>query len=201
MKTIAQLTSVVFHPIFYFTYLFVIYWQLYPFYNSGLRGNGELIMLGIIFFNTALLPSLIILLRRKGLFNQSLSDRRQTLFFTAMIYGMSVYFFNNRLLPEALILCLLVIALGLLIGIVINRRFKISLHASGVAGLVGFLVAFNQELGAYFYHVLILATLVAGMVGFSRLYLKAHTEKELYTGYALGFGWAYFGLSIGFYFI
>ncbi len=67
--------------------------------------------------------------------------------------------------------------------------WKISAHAAGVVGWLGFVLALQQTYPTTntLFWPLILAILLSGLVSWSRLYLNAHKPKEIFAGAALGF--------------
>ncbi len=76
-----------------------------------------------------------------------------------------------------------------LIVILINKKWKISVHAAGAAGPAA---ALTFVLGATGLWTLILLTLV----GWSRIKLKCHSLSQVSAGALLGFGSAYFQIYL-----
>ena len=77
--------------------------------------------------------------------------------------------------------------LAVLATLIINLKYKISIHmvgAGGLVALIGFL-AFYLRVNLQFY--LILSLLLAGITGTSRLFLKAHSPDQIYVGFLTGF--------------
>ena len=69
----------------------------------------------------------------------------------------------------------------------LNIYFKISLHATGVGILTGFIFAYISEQLFFQLWILIFVLLVSGIVLSSRLYLNKHNPIELISGYFLSF--------------
>jgi membrane-associated phospholipid phosphatase len=67
----------------------------------------------------------------------------------------------------------------------INRWIKISLHAGGAGILTGFIFAYVAEQIEYQFWILIFVILASGITISARLYLKKHTQTEVYTGWLL----------------
>jgi len=67
----------------------------------------------------------------------------------------------------------------------INRWIKISLHAGGAGILTGFLLAYASAQVEFETWILIVAFLASGLTLTARLYLKKHTQLEVYTGWSL----------------
>jgi len=58
---------------------------------------------------------------------------------------------------------------------------------AGIGGLTGMLVAFAPQSEINLIYVIIGAVFVAGLVGFARLKLSAHSSGQVALGYAVGF--------------
>jgi membrane-associated phospholipid phosphatase len=67
----------------------------------------------------------------------------------------------------------------------INRWIKISLHAGGAGILTGFLLAYASAQVEFETWILVAAILASGLTLTARLYLKKHTQLEVYTGWSL----------------
>jgi membrane-associated phospholipid phosphatase len=187
MKGFASFISYLLHPIFLFTYLYAAYWWLFPFPATQLQSQGILLITGILFLNTAVLPVGFLLFRKKSLLKQNLSERRSTILIVMVIYAITYWFFPERFMPEYLKWVLISIVAGMFIAFVISFKFKISLHASGWGGFIAVFLYLLYTYGNVFFYPFMWSVVLGGLVGFSRLYLSAHTNKELYGGYLCGF--------------
>jgi hypothetical protein len=79
-------------------------------------------------------------------------------------------------------------AICLFLNAFITIKFGISSHtiaAGGMVALMFYVVAIQRiaQMEAY----LLISIIVAGLSGSSRLWLQAHTTKQIYWGYLLGF--------------
>lgn len=73
-----------------------------------------------------------------------------------------------------------------------NFYIKISLHAAGIFAVVGAIVGyFNTQVNFNLPFILIL-TMVSGLVSAGRIYLKAHTNREVLIGMVIGFSIEFF---------
>lgn len=94
---------------------------------------------------------------------------------------------------------IILIATTLLIFILmlVSLFYKISIHAAGVGGVVGFLtvLSFNHPESGMI-DALLASIIMSGLVMTSRLYLNVHTPREILAGSILGilicFGALYF---------
>lgn len=77
--------------------------------------------------------------------------------------------------------------IAIMIGLVITLSWKISLHMIGIGGVVGMIVLVSKLGETVLLYPLMLTILIAGIIGFGRLYLKAHNIQQVIAGFFLGF--------------
>jgi membrane-associated phospholipid phosphatase len=116
-------------------------------------------------------------------------ERNMPMILMAIFCFLLFYTFNSIqvILPKYVYgLCL---AGGIIIALfsLLNIYFKISLHATGVGILTGFIFAYISEQLFFQLWILIFVLLVSGIVLSSRLYLNKHNPIELISGYFLSF--------------
>jgi len=192
---LAWAVSVVFHPIFLFTwlvYLITIYFPdlLIPIATSGF---ANLILVALI--GTAIVPSLIVCLymvlvkkqiKIQALFMLNKEDRQIPLIFLATYYTSLSYMLFMGLNNILYIIMVALVGLILFIGIV-NFFWKISNHAAGMGAALGVLLLLNLTDIQHDILIPVLTTLVvSGLVLSARLFLNAHKPKEVYLGYLSG---------------
>ncbi|MEG1545320.1 MAG: hypothetical protein RR382_12505 [Tannerellaceae bacterium] len=190
MRLLANITSILFHPLLMITYGFVLamaftYLAIFPF-------NVKLLLVGMTFFLTAFVPGgLIMLLVKNGAATDlELSNRRERavpyLIFVAsiMICGIFLY---KMMMPFWLLAILGGAALALLLALCINFFWKISAHTIGIGGLLGGIMGIARVHMVNPYWAFIIVLIIAGAVGTSRIFLKRHTPMQVYAGFSLGF--------------
>lgn len=190
MKIFANIVSTVFHPLLMITYgmiltLFYTYLAIYPM-------KLKLIIVGGAFVCTTIIPGLFILLLR---YSGSVSDlevtdrRERVLPFLVMIFSIMVYvFFVRRVqVPFWLIGILVGVAFSLLVALLINFYWKISIHGLGIGGLLGGAMGIARIHMINAYWLFICLILIAGMVASARIILNKHTPMQMYGGICLGF--------------
>ena len=192
MKRIAQIISVVFHPLLIPSYVFLILINTYAQYSVMLPQNYRYLMLLLVFLTSFVLPLLLIMVMLKLKIIESLEmrtkqERALPLLITAGFFYLTYHFLRQAPHFALFNFFMLGSALLAIISLLINYFHKISLHMTGLGGLFGAFTGFSLVLG-YNYTILItVIVLLSGLVGFARLQLKTHTESEIYTGFVLGF--------------
>ncbi len=164
--------------------------------SASLGPELKRIALGLTFVNTFLLPVLFLsALKRIGIVSSlHLNDRKERIVPMAMgvfFYGFNYYLFYSTQYPHIIQQLALAMFLVALISFLVTFITKLSIHAAGVASLFGGLLAFSKVFGLNFSLPLALLGVLAGIVGTSRLLVKAHNERELILGYVLGFSVAF----------
>ena len=78
-------------------------------------------------------------------------------------------------------------AITLMMCLFISYKWKISIHMTGIGGAIGATIVSAIDFFADMHIVVIALIILAGILGTSRLLLKAHSEYQLYSGFLLGF--------------
>lgn len=147
----------------------------------------------ITFVSTFLFPavSVLILLKFKSISDLEIrarADRKLPYIITAVSYTAGYYLIVS-LIPVSKVLNLLLLGAnaGVIIGLIINYWWKISAHMIGIGGVLGIVVGLAFRLSADLRNVIALIAVLAGLVGYARLKLKAHSPEEVYAGFIVGF--------------
>lgn len=193
VKVLAHSISVLFHPLLMVTYGLLFFMWANPYAFGRLKDNAVILIL-LVFIYSFLLPAVALFLLKKVELVDSLQlkdkqDRIIPLIITAVFYcWLSVNLFYNPGYPKGFIMFTLGATLALMLSFIINLFTKISLHAIGIGGFVGFVV-----LTMLFYSydnlesILLISIILGGIIGSSRLVLDAHQPREVYYGYLVGF--------------
>ncbi|MFT5973290.1 MAG: hypothetical protein ACI9A8_002060 [Cryomorphaceae bacterium] len=196
MRRIAVITSAIMHPLM-MPFLAVFIAFKFDWYLSGrLVSEQENIIYLIIAMSTIAFPGLnILLLKWYGVvssLSMPIREERLTPFVsTLFFFGLGYYLLRKGSLPTPVYSIYLGCSLALLILITINLKWKISVHAAGIAGVLGSTIGLFQIHN--FSNLWLISTLIVimGLTLSSRLILSAHTPTQVYAGAAIGFATTY----------
>jgi membrane-associated phospholipid phosphatase len=80
-------------------------------------------------------------------------------------------------------------AASVLTALIVNFFWKISAHMIGMGGLCGTLICISIKLQTDMLAFLLIAIIFSGLVGASRILLKAHNPSQIYIGFFVGVFW------------
>lgn len=149
------------------------------------------IISAMIFSFSFILPviNIYILYKLKRISSFTLEHQNERTFpyiLTACFYfGLFYLFLDLNIWPSIKVL-IFGGGLSVLLTAIINMKFKISAHTVGIGGLIGALMMISLVLKYNAVPEIAVLFLIAGIVASSRLYLEAHTPKQIYSGFALG---------------
>ncbi len=160
-------------------------------YLSLMPLQYKLIVLGVIFSFTILIPTLTIYIFGK-INNYTLIElnHRQKrfiplilvsisyVFCLIMLYKMRTPWYLNSIMQASL--------LGLIIITITNFKWRISEHMFGMGAIIAGIIIFNILFDYYTIWWLCLAIFVGGIVGSARIILGFHTLGEVLSGLLLG---------------
>ena len=201
MSMFSKIFSAVFHPVL----IPVI--GLFLIFNTGghfsyLPMEYKRTVYFIIFISTCVLPlSLIPLCLLTGLIKSvHMKERKERLFpiLASAAFYSSGYFLLSKIpnVPTFIQSFMLATIVCLCLALGITFFWKISMHMIGIGGLTGALPALAFRFGSDIWIVFSAVLLIAGLLGASRLYLKAHTPLQVHAGYILGTVVMFFGVLL-----
>ena len=185
----ARVISAIFTP---FSIPFLAFLILFLFsYLRIMPIQYKLIVLGVVYCFTILMPTLTIFLFRKinGFSPEDLGERKRRfmpflltitsyVFCLVMMHRLNIPWYMTGIILAALIM--------MVICIVVNLKWKLSEHMAGVGAIVGGLVSFSALFGYNPVWWLCLFILIAGVLGTARIILQHHTMGEVLVGFAVG---------------
>ena len=198
MKILSKILSYLFHPLLMTTWFTLLLLYTNPFSFAGLSSG---IVIAVIFINTFMFPAISILLMRKLGFIEDLEmpDHKQRIIplVASIIFYVWAYLATRKInFPYMMGVFMMGVLVSLFASFVINVFYKVSLHMVGVSGAltaIMLLVFVCPSDLSYYFLAMILLT---GAVASARLYLGAHTMKEVYVGFLVGMFGQVFGLFL-----
>lgn len=187
---VARMVSAVFTP---FSIPFLAFLILFLFsYLSIMPIQYKLIVLGIVYCFTIMIPVLAIFIFKKinGFSAQELGERKKRyvpFFLTITSYVFCLLMMNRLNILWYMSGIILAALIMMVICIVVNLKWKLSEHMAGAGAVIGGLVAFSALFGYNPVWWLCLFILVAGVLGTARIILGHHTLGEVMGGFAVGF--------------
>ena len=163
--------------------------------SSNLTDEGRWTVISLIFITTCLVPVLTVVMFRltkviKDLHMQDRRERYLPFIFISLFYiVVSFMIRGQQWMTPAMNVTFLAITTVVILTNGITFKWKISAHAAGVAGWLGFILAFQQRFESTntLFWPLVAALILTGIVAWARLYLNAHKPKEVLGGTLLGF--------------
>jgi hypothetical protein len=191
MRKAAVFLSYLLHPVFALTWLtsFFVFTQNY--FSYFMSPAKKIFLLAAVFIFTVILPLLnTFLLKRlgyiKSIYMNTSSERLMPYLSSLVLHAGLFYIIHDLAVPtffKYLVLTSVSVILALLL---VNFITKVSAHATSVGGLFG-TICFYEFIS---YRPMLLPVciclILSGLSGFARLYLEAHTEKQVYVGFVTG---------------
>jgi hypothetical protein len=188
------------HPIVIPTIGITLYFILI---QNSFSKSQQFAVLGLIFITTYIVPLLILILFRrfkliKSFKSESIRERKVPVAMMIVLF----YLLGNTLFGienlRDLGMLFYATSLGLVfIYILFAFKIKTSIHLISLGITIGFFYVLSFMYQKILTAVLICGFLLSGILASARLHLKAHTQKEVYLGFILGF----LSPSIVFYFL
>lgn len=206
-RIFSKAIAVVFHPLFVITYALLLLLWVNPYLFSFQDPKAKGIVIILFFMLSFGFPFITIMMMKLLGFVKTLEmeNHRERIIPLAITGAFYLWLFvnikENAIIPPALRMFVLGATISLFIAFMINIISKISLHTVGMGGLVmivvliRFLYSYDvctltiPALGIFTIHMnllIIVAIILAGLVGTTRHHLKAHELKDIYGGYLVG---------------
>ena len=192
LRVVANVVSVLFHPLFVPAYIVTFLLYVHPYSFSGFSPELRLLRLISIVLLTAFFPAFSVFLLKKLGFIQSIylktQKERIIPYIISNFFFFWVFYVSKNLpgSPPVFVTLLLGIFISSIAAIMANIYFKVSMHAIAMGGMISFFILLAMEgnfsMGIY----LSVAMLIAGIVCTARLIVSDHYPFEIYAGLFLG---------------
>jgi len=181
--------SIVFHPLFMGVYGAILYFISTPYWYD--YHEIYIIFLQILILTVLIPVTLFYLLVSLGKISSfvspSLNDRKIPLFLSILLYSLLIYKSIDIIhLPELFYFFLGAILISILALFFLFFKIKISVHMAGISALTFFVIGLSLSTKLDMITTISILFLLNGLVGSSRLFMKAHTLSELCFGFVLG---------------
>jgi len=206
LKLTAKIISVAFHPVFVIGYVLILLLTMNPYLFAVQDEKAKFLLVFSVMMLTVFFPLFSIFMMKmleliKSFKMEDKTERIGPLVASGVFYlWLFVNLKDNSNVPTAFTFFVLGSTIGLFLALLINSFTKISLHTIGMGGLVAgmFFIRFFFTYDNFLLHtpigamnisstfIVLLAIVIAGLVGSSRLLLKAHDEMDVYGGYLVG---------------
>ncbi len=188
-KNISKFISYFFHPINFPIIGALMYFLFLP---KFIFKPQEYTILIVIFIGTYIFPIfLLVLLKRFGMIRSFQMDTHEERKFPSLLFISISYIIGNWLFKSSIVDLLSLLFFGYALGLVFSYillyfKQKISLHTAAIGGLVGFLICFSFHYKLNIVIIFSILFILSGLIGSSRLKLKAHNISEVSLGYLIG---------------
>ena len=207
MRTIAHIISVALHPLFILTYMLLLLLFVNPFMFGYSNMKEADVLIVMVFLTSAFIP-LIAVAMMKGLGwieSLQMNDKQERIgpyIVTGVLYlSLYMHMTNTNIFPLMYQSGTLGAIIALFAGFFVNNFEKVSIHALAMGGLMTFSLlattkyatatvdiawlGFGPEVLST--RLLVYAVMIlTGAVCTSRLLLKRHNPRNIYTGLILG---------------
>lgn len=192
-KKVAQFLSFLFHPGILPTLGLFLLLQVDTYLKYSIGPNTKNFLYLIIFLNTYLFPAIIVLIMRyrNAISTLELTNRKERIipFAVATFFYLLTYLLIKKLaVPTVLADVYFGLALSVFAVFFITLKYKISVHMTGIGGLIGAFIGFQFLFDTQLSPWIVLLVIIWGLVGSARLKLKSHTNSQVISGSLLGFG-------------
>ncbi|MBC7382107.1 MAG: hypothetical protein H7296_03825 [Bacteroidia bacterium] len=195
-RFLSHLFSVVFHPVFVNLLNLWLLFALFPPLSHGIPQKRQLFYISFIFISTSIIPLIMVfVLRFTSRINSVMLHQKKDRFIpyliTLLMYIFNYYNFysyNSKYSTHPLIISY-VIACAAIVGLVMAINFfsKISIHTATLGALAGLITVAGRYSEIDIRLLLMLIFIISGCVASSRIFLNAHQNMQVYSGFLLGF--------------
>jgi len=191
-KIIARVLSFLFHPLLVPSYFLLILFQLSLPEATAAQGKFKTLLWLFVFTMTFMLPILFSFLLwglkyLKSLQMQEREERMLPMVAVAVFYYFTFYALKQLPIFPYFKLFMVGSTVLVLLGILINYFYKISLHLIAWGGFTAALIGLSFQLHLSLFLWLFLVIFISGLTGYARLQCKAHYYLQINLGFLLGF--------------
>jgi len=189
---LARWLSVFLHPVWMPTYALFILFRLNNYLRVTVSPQMQWMIFAVVVLNTILIPlGITYLLFNKGWVRTfDMEDREERIipYITNALCLLLAYYMMKKLqAPNMVCLMMLGAVAAVVVAVIVNLRWKISIHLIGIGGLTGLFFGLSTVLLIDLHLPILVSILTAGLLGTARLSLNAHRPSQIYAGFFVGF--------------
>ncbi len=163
-----------------------------PYMASYYNQEAKLAIYSVMGLNTFIVPTLLViyLKRLKIISSLDVENRKERLIpfvLTLALYITTYILLKKSSLPQELYSIVLGSIIAMIAAFLITFFWKISIHMTGIGGVIGVMCALFQVHFFFPVGILTILILVAGFIGTARMVLNVHTIAQVICGTILGF--------------
>jgi hypothetical protein len=190
-KRLAQIISLVFHPLLIPTYGLWLLFSSNNYFTFQFLLKARVILTLTVITSTLVIPLILFtIFIHKGLISdfymKTKEERIYPYLSLTIIYFLLYILFSKTELHPIFSFFLLSTTLVSLTVFFINIRWKISVHTAGMGGLTNLMIGLSFKLQTDFHLMISIIIICSGIVGFARLKNNSHKPSEVYSGYLVG---------------
>ncbi len=198
---VAQFLSVVLHPVLMPTYALLFMFQNSTFFSYSIPYPAKLALFLIIILNTLVFPVMVsYVLLKKGVIRSFEMEKREERLIpyasNMLLMMIAAYLIHKLRLPQVFFQLILGAIASVAIAIIINMKWKVSIHMVGAGAMVGTLFGLSTFLLVDLRFPIIFSLFAAGLLGSARISLGAHSAWQIYAGFVIGFVCEFLFLSL-----
>lgn len=171
--------------------LFILF-RLNSFLRVTVSSQMQWMIFAIVVLDTMVIPLFItyLLMNRGWVRSLDMEDREERIIpyiTNAMCLLLAYYMMKKLQAPNIICLMMLGAVAAVVVGVIVNLRWKISIHLIGAGGLTGLFFGLSTFLFVDLHLPILLSILIAGLLGTARLSLNSHQPAQIYAGFFVGF--------------
>ena len=188
----ARALSILLHPVWMPAYALIILFQLTPYLRFSVSPSLQWALYAVVLLNTVVIPLLVtyFLIHRGWVRNLDMEDKEERVvpyITNALCLVLAYYMLKKLQVPQVFTQMMLGAVAAVTLAVIINFRWKISIHMIGLGGLTGVFFGLSTVLLIDLQGPILITLLVSGLLATARLSLGAHRPAQIYAGFLIGF--------------
>jgi len=181
--------STILHPVVMPTIGILCFFMITP---NRINIKQQTYLLTILFLATYVFPLLLLIFLKltgkiKSFEVHTIQERKIPLFIMMTIFLiLGKFFYGFAIVRELTYLCYGTLLGLILVYFIFFTKTKTSLHLLSMGSAIGFFIVLQLIYNISLLPLIVIFIILSGLLGSSRLYLKAHTPKEVYLGFIIG---------------